>query len=275
MKDGGSQMRKFVSLLAVLLALVFASAQAFAESAPVWNNGQSPSQPYKGVPPVDLTQKLGYMVFTPLNNDNADDVLTSLTIYLPREDVKAGEGALSVYEKDGKAPLEVVSFSDAARVSVAPIDQETLNWLYWESGVAFTVRIANALDADKGYYVSMEENCIVSADGAVGNIALDGKKGWAFTTNAEAGVTARTRSGDEALKVGDSVRMEVKLGGDATSAMVFCDTEAVSSEDHPLTESGTLTARYEKAGSARWGVAFMDEAGSLLSVYYYEDEVQG
>ena len=274
MKDGGSQMRKFVSMLAVLLALMFAGTQALAESAALWSNGQSPSQPYKGVPPVDLTQKLGYMVFAPLSNDNVDAVLTSLTIYLPREDVKAGEGALSIYEKDGKAPLEVVAFSDVARVSAAPIDQETLDWLYWESGVAFTVCIANALDADRGYYVSMEENCIVSADGAVGNIALDGKKGWAFTTNAEAGVTARTRSGDDAPKVGDSASISVKLGGDAVSAMVFCDTEAVSSEDMPLTESGTLTARYEKAGLVRWGVALTDEAGSLLSVYYYEDEVQ-
>lgn len=81
-------------------------------------------------------------------------------------------------------------------------------------------------------------------------------------------------TGEETPKVRGQRAHGVKLGGDAASAMVFCDTEAVTSEDQPVTESGTLTARYEKAGFARWGVAFMDKTGSLLSVYYYEDEVQ-
>jgi hypothetical protein len=74
--------------------------------------------------------------------------------------------------------------------------------------------------------------------------------------------------------VGDSVTLQVKLGGSAASAMVFCDTDAVESSDQPLSQTGQLTAHYEKAGQARWGVALMDSSGALLSVCHYEEEVQ-
>ena len=60
----------------------------------------------------------------------------------------------------------------------------------------------------------------------------------------------------------------------AASAMVFCDTQAVESTDQPLSQTGTLTARYTQAGPVKWGVALMDASGSLLSVYQYEEEVK-
>lgn len=267
-------MKKNLTAVAVLLAILIAALGAAAQGA-AWSNGQSPSQPYKGVPPVDLTKKLGYMVLDPLNNENAGAALTSLKIYLPRADVKAGAGTLRIREKGAEAPLESISFADASRVTVSAIEPEALSWLYWESGVCFTVSLKTTPDADKTYAVSMDEGCIV-VEGAEGiqNPALNGEKGWTFTTNADAGVLSRLRSGSEAPKVGDSVAIEVKLGGSAVSAMVFCDTLAVTSEDLPLSATGALTARYDQAGKVKWGVALMDASGTLLDVYHYEEEVQ-
>lgn len=261
-------------IILVLLAMLVSSLGAAAQGT-AWSNGQSPSQPYKGVPPVDLSKKLGYMVLDPLHNDSVLTALTNLKIYLPRADVKAGAGSLRIREKGTEAPLETVSFADASRVTVSAIDAEALALLYWESGVVFTVALKAAPDAGKTYTVSMDPDCIV-VDGneAVGNPALDGGKGWTFTTSADAGVLSRTRTGGEMPKLGDSVSIQVKLGDGAASAMVFCDTEAVISDDQPLSASGTLTARYEQAGTVRWGVALMDANGALLDVYHYEEQVQ-
>jgi hypothetical protein len=266
-------MKKFIAAVAVLTAILVSSLGAQAQGT-AWSNGQSPSQPYKGVPPVDLQKKLGYMVLDPLNNENVGTALTSLKIYLPRADVKAGAGALRIREAGVEAPLETISFADASRVTVSEIEPEALAWLYWESGVCFTVALKNTPDADKTYAVSMDAGCIVVDGSEVGNPALNGEKGWTFTTNAEAGVLSRERLGGEAPKVGDSVAIQVKLGGSAVSAMVFCDTLAVTSDDQPLSATGTLTARYDQAGVVKWGVALMDAGGALLDVYHYEEEVQ-
>ncbi len=268
-------MKKLVSTLAILAALVAFCAPALAESAAAWSNGQSPAQPYKGVPPVNLSKKLGYMVLDPLNNENADGASGILRIYLPRVDVKAGAGSINVYEEGAKSPLETIVFDDSSRVTMEPIGAEDLAWLYWESGVCFTVRLDNSLDADKTYYATLEEGTILATDyEAVTNTLLDGRKGWTFTTNTDAGVTARRRSGGDMPKVGDDVTVEVKLGGAVASATIFCDTDAVTSDGQPLNESGELTAHYAKAGLASWGIALMDESGTLITAYRYVDDVQ-
>ena len=114
-------MKKTLRILAIVMALaLLGGALASAESAATCSNGQSPQQPYKGVPPVDLTKKLGYMVLDPLNNENVSTAINSLVIYLPRTDVQAGDGSLRLYEKGVKAPIQEVSFADSARVTAAP-----------------------------------------------------------------------------------------------------------------------------------------------------------
>jgi uncharacterized membrane protein len=267
-------MKKLFSYIAALLALILFALPGMAEAS-AWSNGQSPSQPYKGVPPADLTQKLGYMVLDPLNKENVNAPLTSLKIYLPREDVKAGAGSLKLYETGAKAPLETIALSDASRVTVEKIDSQDLAWLYWESGVCFTIQLKDTLDADKSYYASLDQGAIVATDyKGVESPALDGQKGWAFTTNADAGALSRTRSGGEEPKVGDTVTIQVKLGGGTASATVFCDTDAVVSSDQPLAQTGALTARYAQAGAVKWGVALTDASGALLYVYHYEDQVR-
>lgn len=265
--------KRFVQALAIALALALGGALAAAEAFPAWDNGQSPGQPYEGVPPVDLTKKLGYMVLDPLNSENVDTAVNALRIYLPRADAAAGDGTLRLFEKGAKAPIQEISFADGARVTSAPIDAETLAWLYWESGVQFTVALDSALDADRAYAVSLDANCIVAPGYGIGNTPLDGAKGWTFTTQAASGVVGRTRSGGKAPRVGDTLAVEIKLGEGAASAMIFCDSEALVCEDEPLTKSGTLTGTYEKEGPVRWGVALTDSSGQLLSVYHYSEEV--
>ncbi len=267
-------MKKILQALVILMTLVLLTGMsASAQSVAKWSNGQSPEQPYKGVPPVDMTKKLGYMVLDPLNNENVDTAINVLKIYLPRSDVKAGDGTLKLYEAGVKEPIEEISFSDSARVTAAPIDEKTLAWLFWESGIQFTVTLNNSFDADKTYSVTLGANSIVVPEYGIGNTQLDGAKGWTFTTNAASGVIRRTRSGEATPKVGDNETVEIKLSEGVATAMIFCENEALVTEDEPLTQSGTLTGHYAKEGSVSWGVALMDTSGQLVSVYHYNEEV--
>ena len=263
-------MKKLALMLAIVLLLAL---PAVSEAIPVWSDGRSPAQPYRGVPPVDLTKKLGYMVLDPLNNSNADGVLDALRIYLPRTDVRAGDGVLRVYEAGSGRTIEEIRLSDGARVAVNPIGAETLNWLYWESGVCFEIRLRNALDIDRAYTVSLEQNAIVAPDYAIGNAAMEGRTGWSFTTKADSGVVARRFSGGEQPRVGDTAIIEVKLP-EGVTASVFCRSEAVAAEEGPDAQPGTLTARFSEPGPVDWGVALLGEEGELLSLYRYFDEVQ-
>jgi len=257
----------------VMALALLGGALASAESAATWSNGQSPQQPYKGVPPVDLTKKLGYMVLDPLNNENVSTAINSLVIYLPRTDVQAGDGSLRLYEKGVKAPIQEVSFADSARVTAAPIDAETLAWLFWESGTQFTVAIDKSLDGDKTYTASLDPNCIVAPEYGIGNSALEGAKGWTFTTKVTSGVLKLTHSGEATPRVGDSVAIEVRMGEGVASASIFSGSDAFTSEDDPLIESGVLTGRYAQEGPVGWGVALMDASGQFISVYHYREEV--
>jgi hypothetical protein len=106
-------------------------------------------------------------------------------------------------------------------VTVFAIEPEALAWLVLGGGVCFTVALKITPDADKTYAVSMDEGCIViDGEKASETPRWSAEKGWIFTTNADAGVLSRLRSGGEAPKVGDSVAIQVKLGGSAVSAMV-------------------------------------------------------
>lgn len=256
-----------------LIAALLLTAPGLGEAGPVWSNGQSPAQPYKGVPPVDLSKKLGYMVLDPLNNSNADGALDTLRIYLPRTDVRAGDGALRLYDAGSGMAIEEIRFSDEARVAANPIEAEALGWLYWESGVCFAIRLRNALDIDRAYTVSLEENAIVAPDYAIGNSAMEGRTGWSFTTKADSGVTARQFSGEANPKVGDTVAVEVKLP-EGMAASIFCRSEAVTAVEGPDAVPGTLTARFNEPGPVDWSVVLLGEGGELLSVYRYFDEVQ-
>jgi hypothetical protein len=47
----------------------------------------------------------------------------------------------------------------------------------------------------------------------------------------------------------------------------------MTTEHEPLTQTGTLTAVYGRAGPVRWGVALMDASGQIVSAYRYSEEV--
>ena len=86
-------------LLALCLALLLMPVQyAFADS---WDEGLSAAKPFSYVDECDLTQRVGYMMTMPENATSTPCGIDALTIYLPREDLAAMRGVLTVTDASG------------------------------------------------------------------------------------------------------------------------------------------------------------------------------
>ena len=75
-------------------------------SAGGWREGLSAAKPYEGVPEVNLSERMGYMMFGPVNGKSIENSCQRICVYLPRTDVKAGEGLLHVCAA-GEEPEEL------------------------------------------------------------------------------------------------------------------------------------------------------------------------
>ena len=88
-------------IIAILLVCMLLGSAAFAAE---WPAGRSPSQPYSGNPPVDLTKTMGYIILFPRTKLPARTFCDVLQVFLPREDVELGSGTVRLMQMvDGKA----------------------------------------------------------------------------------------------------------------------------------------------------------------------------
>ena len=76
-------MKKFLATLLILM-LFAGSAQAAQ-----WPQGRGPGKPYEGTVEVNLNKTMGYVLLYPRAGIiPAENFCDTLTIYLPREDIK-------------------------------------------------------------------------------------------------------------------------------------------------------------------------------------------
>ena len=247
------------SLIALILAAaVFGASPA---SAAEWKDGRSPAQPYAGVPEVDLSQTMGYIMLYPRAKMPVEHFCDVLEIYLPREDVERGEGTLRLYDESGE--ILSVEFEDEEQVGIRKLSEDELNGLMWGSGVCIDVYLPVSLTIGKDYYVTMDEGCFTAADGAVVSLGYTGKEVWVpvvvgdFGINALAyydtgeeepaeseavpvPVTQPAADGEEkaepeevngevtlAPEKGDKVRFDLLMGGDADVAVLYSENGSV------------------------------------------------
>lgn len=257
-------MKKLIAIC-LMLMLVVASA-----SAAEWPEGLSPSRPSMGVGEVDLTEKLGYMMFYPNAKEQISVHGTKLLIiYLPREDVRAGDGHLTLISDD-RGEEWSVAFNNTEFVNVRPMVEDELNSLIWGSGTCFEITLPVSLRLGCTYNIDMDRGCIIADVGK--GIVNDESKSVAtraFTMETDYGVSELSYQfevGDDTYEnrtgsavAGDRLRFDLVLGGAAKSATVVSwSNGAISFENgNYFTESCEVTGEVF-ADDPEWSVYFWD-----------------
>ena len=259
-------------LLAVLLVALFSTG-----SAASWVGGRSPSQPYPGVPSVNLNQTMGYMVFYPNAKMPADNFCDTLLVYFPREDIIPGQGFVYVFE-NGKEILKL-DVTDEDILTTRSMTEAELDGLLWGSGMAAQIHLPISLQFNQNYYVVVEQGAIGTVRSVVVNPPVPEKK-WTFKLEGEYGVGGlhyvgpkfTDRDGvehEEELRnwprVGDEIHFTIKLGGEAVKATIYDPSGAISVPGLVYTRTtdviGSLT---ENVGE--WGVIFQDANDQIIKV---------
>ena len=275
------------SIIAILVVCMLCLTSAYAAE---WAEGRSAAQPYAGVPEVDLTQTMGYIMMYPRTRLPASLFCDVLEMYLPREDIALGEGTLTLYNADGEA-VAVAPFTDEEMVELRPLEEEELSGLMWGGGVCVAVHLPVSLALGETYYVLAEEGCFTTADGSIPSVAITSPEAWTPVVNGDYGVSAlsysvapvveETEEGEEAEEpaedeaveleykmtpeVGDVIHFDLVLGGDAKYAVIYSENESVDFETTQFSESCHVTG-VVSGEELSWGVVFMDGEGDDAQV---------
>lgn len=257
-------------MAALLIGLLLTSSAQAAQ----WAEGRSPAKPYEGTNEVDLSATMGYILLYPRAGVMpAEHFCDTLTIYLPREDVKLAEGIARLYS--GSAVVASFDFADPERVRLRKLTETELDSLMWGGGVCIEMFLDESLKIGENYYVLMDEGCFTTSDGALKSLAITNPEAWKIAVNGDFGINSLSYTapaGDGAQpgrrvspKVGDAIRFDLLMGGDARHAVIYSDNDSVSFEKRDYTESGVVTGEVA-LDDLRWGVVFLNENGEPLCV---------
>lgn len=259
-------MKRMAAIMLILAMLSVGVAQAGE-----WAEGTSPAKPYPDQPEINLEEQLGYMMFYPQAGAPVENACQRLYIYLPRDDVRAGEGTLYLFtDEDGQVWDTAMNDSDA--VTARAINEAELDGLLWGSGTCFEVLLPRTLELGKTYYVNMTRGCIVTESG-VENPQIGGTS-WGFAVEGEYGVSGmayRRPLGNgqyEELiahpQMGDEIRFDLVLGGEAVIAAIYQYHDSADFLTTTFDASCEVTGEVT-GGELVWGVMFLDGEGKELN----------
>ena len=246
-------MKRIIALVWMTTLLLFTGAAQASE----WREGLGPGQPYTTMPQVDLDEEIGYMMFYPNDGMPTPAYCQSLYLYLPREDVMAGEGTLQLNTaKDGS--ILTIAMNDAEAVRQREMSEEELELWMWGGGTCFEISLPDSLAFNTDYYVTLSEACIV-ADNGVRSPAIKNRNAWRFAMG-DYGIGGLTYTAQEETT---EVSFRVELGGEACSATLYSRDDSVAFQVTVFAESGPATGVMTDENAA-WGVIFFDAEGAPL-----------
>ena len=248
-------MKKLFAFITALLLMVTPCALADG-----WGEGLSAAKPFSYVDACDLTRRVGYMMTLPENATSTPCGVDALTIYLPREDLTAMRGILTVTDSSGAVFAE----SDLSQAEISSMSRSDLSFYGWGGGVQVFIRLSKALAGGGVYSVNIPEGAFCLTELTVPSAALDGVRQWTFATLSY-GISARQDSFEGIARPGDSVTADVILGGNAASARLVVDSPLTARSDSgDFSESGSFTVQFTDSGEAAYTVEFYDAAGVLI-----------
>ena len=261
-------MKKIIAL--VLISMLFATAA----QAATWPEGRSAARPYEGTTEVDLTTTMGYILLHPRANVMpASSFCDTLTIYLPREDIKLAQGTARLYR--GKEEVASFDFTDPTHTHLRKLTEAELERLMWGGGVCVEMFLDVSLTIGEDYYVLMDEGCFTTTDETLKSLAITNPDAWKITVTGDFGVNglfyaAPVEEGQQSVasiqhNVGDEIHFDLLMGGDAKTAVVYSDNDSVAFDARTFEESGAVTGVVTQK-DLRWGVVFLNENGEPVGV---------
>lgn len=281
-------------LFALVLIGLLCVTSAFAAE---WGEGLGPDQPLPGVRKLDLNKEMGYSYTYPRPGLEAPYFCNVLEIYLPREDIVLGDGHAHLYDSTGE--VADIDFANPDQVELRVQQENELAAKKWGGGVCIDMHLPVSLKFDENYYVLMDLNCFTANNGKTSNYDLTKEDQWtpvlvgdfgiaslyysAPPTPPEAGegeesteevvdIAPTEAPGEEAPiepkynpVTGDIIHFDLKLGGDAKTAVLFTENDSVYFKDIEYTESGSVTGTVTK-DDLDWGIVFLDENNDVLQV---------
>ena len=259
-------MKRLIALFVAVMLLY-----AVPACAAQWPEGRSASKPYAGSPEADFSKTVGYMMFYPRTGVEVVGGLRTLFVYLPREDVKAGDGELTL-RSDEDRNTWTVKFSDTDYVRQRAMVEAELVGLMWGGGTCFEITLPVSVKLNRHYYVDLGRDCIISNDNTVSNPELLGDSSWNFTTEADYGVSEMEyrngqKSGIVSPSEGDEIRLDVVIGGEAAKAVLY-QYSGADFGDTTFTESCEVIGRVT-GEDPDWGVLFFDANGNQIGVVQF------
>ena len=173
-------MKKLFAL--VLICALCATAALAAE----WPEGLSAAKPLNGVPEIDLSEKMGYLYEYPQAKLPAANFCDVLEIYLPREDIVLGQGHAHLYDAGGE--ILDIDCANPDMVDLRKQEEAELEAMRWGSGVCITIHLPVSLEIGKGYYVLLDPDCFLTADGKISNVAIADPTHWVPVVTGDFGV---------------------------------------------------------------------------------------
>lgn len=266
-------------IIAICLVMILMGSAAIAAE---WPEGMSANKPYTGSPEVDFNETIGYMILMPLKGSTVKAGELTLSIYMPRTDVKIGEGKLTLNCKEDRQ-AEEVEFNEE-NVVLREMTEEELTALLWGSGVVFEIALEKPLTANRNYYVQLSEGCIASEEYEAKSPKISRNDVWYFNTNTPNYIENvkyyRMADGkekavsEESVKAGDMVRIKVNMGGEAVAYAICCDQGVIKPEETYFEEAGETSIQFPNTGEVIWSVVYMDAEGKHVDEVSFVTQVQ-
>ena len=237
-------------------------------------------------------------------------------MHLPDAHARDEYGLLYVYNGNGEL-LEIIDASDRSRVTMEIIPDKWLQSLLWGGGVMVRLRLLTSLVRDQSYYVEMQPGIILTP-GLISNPAVHGPETWQPRMTGSYGISGRryrkapetdlslvgpdtvqqkppdahttavvdqTRAWNDPDLVirpekGDRIDMDVFLGGDAVTAVIYCpewsyyfeQTEYTVRDADPETGLIHVTGRQTADTPGNLGVIFLDSEDNWVNILMLSGE---
>ncbi len=193
-----------------------------------------------------------------------------LNIYLPRTDITAGTGSLSVNNSADYSVLETVEFDDTSKVLIQPMTSEELMEKSWTEGTKITVYLSKPLGQASNYYVTLSEDSLMTTDGSAHSEALS-EPYWTIQTT-EYGFYIDKSETSAGITAGTTASGQIMMDGTPATYAVIQNTDPnmVGFDTTEFYASGSFNATFYAAGKTTFQVAFYDAVdGNLLNTIDY------